>query len=223
MDDHMWPLYGLRLTTPRLELRLPDLTELADLAGVAADGVHAEGTMPFTVPWSAAPPAVRGRATFQHVLGTVANWRRDAWALSLAVWCEGVVVGRQDITANDFAVTREVETGSWLGLAHHGRGIGTEMRAAALHLAFAGLGARGARSAAMRDNAGSLRVSEKLGYRADGGETVAVRGEAVTLRRLYLDRAAWEAHRAVPVEVEGLEGCRGMFGGEGWILPQDPA
>ncbi|MCE4943692.1 MULTISPECIES: GNAT family N-acetyltransferase [Streptomyces] len=212
MDLHAWPPYRLRITTPRLELRLPDLASLDELAAVAAAGVHDAGRSPFTVPWTDGTPQERGRATFQHVLGTVANWRPEEWTLSLAVRCDGRVVGRQDVSATDFAVTREAETGSWLGLAHQGRGIGTEMRAAALHLAFAGLGARAVTSAAMTDNPASLRVSEKLGYAPDGVSTAAVRGAVRTLQRLRLDRASWEAHRTVPVEVHGLDACREFFG-----------
>ncbi|MFB6992049.1 GNAT family N-acetyltransferase [Streptomyces sp. NPDC056230] len=212
MKPQHWPLYGLRLRTPRLELRLPDLELLDGLASVAADGVHPPAEMPFTAPWTDAPPAERGRAVFQHVLATVADWSVRSWALSLAVLYEGKVVGRQDVMAKDFAVTGEVSTGSWLGLAHQGRGIGTEMRAAALHLAFAGLGARTAVSAAMTDNPRSLGVSRRLGYLPDGLEVAAVRGAPVTLQRLRLDRDRWEEHRAVEVTVEGLDGCRKEFG-----------
>ncbi|MFG2717076.1 GNAT family N-acetyltransferase [Streptomyces sp. NPDC048416] len=206
-----WPPYALRIHTPRLELRLPDQALLADLAQVAAEGVHAPDRMPFTVPWTEGSPAGRGRSVWQHVLSTIATWSPAAWTLSLAVLHEGIVVGRQDMSASDFAVVREVETGSWLGLAHQGRGIGTEMRAAALHLAFAGLGARGAVSAAMSDNPRSLGVSRRLGYRPDGIQSAAVRDRPVTLQRLRLDRADWERHRTVDVRVEGLEECRDMF------------
>jgi RimJ/RimL family protein N-acetyltransferase len=212
MEARFWPVYGLRITTPRLELRLPDLRLLDELAAVAADGVHAPDAMPFTVPWTDEPPADRARATFQHVLGTVAAWRPEKWTLSLAVLHDGKVVGRQDLMAAGFAVTREADTGSWLGLAHQGQGIGTEMRAAVLHLAFAGLGAASATSAAMTDNPRSLGVSRRLGYRPDGLTVASVRGRACTLQRLRLDRATWEAHRTVPVEVTGLEPCRALFG-----------
>ncbi|MEU7044684.1 GNAT family protein [Streptomyces varsoviensis] len=213
MGADVWPLYGLRITTPRLELRLPDLELLAELSEVAADGVHDAGYMPFTVPWTDGGREERGRAVFQHVLGTVAGWRPGEWTLSLAVRCDGVAVGRQDLSASGFAVTREAETGSWLGAVHQGRGIGTEMRAAVLHLAFAGLGARSVTSAAMTDNPRSLGVSRRLGYRDDGLTVASVRGQARTLQRLRLDRAGWEAHRTVPVDVEGLEAARGFFGG----------
>ncbi|ROQ68799.1 RimJ/RimL family protein N-acetyltransferase [Streptomyces sp. 840.1] len=213
MKQQHWPLYGLRVRTPRLELRLPDLELLDALASVAADGVHAPDTMPFTVPWTDGSPAENGRAVFQHVLATVANWSADNWALSLAVLHEGRVVGRQDVMGKDFAVTGEVSTGSWLGLAYQGRGIGTEMRAGALHLAFAGLGARTAVSSAMTDNPRSLGVSRRLGYLPDGLETAALRGGPVTLQRLRLERARWEERRTVDVTVEGLDACRAEFGG----------
>ncbi len=80
LDLRHWPLYGLRLRTPRLELRLPG-PELLD------------------------EPALMG--------------------------------------ARLPGVRREVETGSRLGLPHQGRGFGTEMRAAALHLALSPSWARG--------------------------------------------------------------------------------
>lgn len=212
MAHRFWPLYGLRLTTPRLELRLPGPEALEELAAVAAGGVHEPDAMPFSVPWTDEAPEQRGRGTYQHVLGTIAEWRREKWTLSLAVLHEGKVVGRQDLTAADFPVTKEAGTGSWLGLAHQGRGIGTEMRAAALHLAFEGLGARSVRSAAMTDNPRSLRVSRKLGYRLDGMAIASVRAKARTVQRLRLDRAAWEAQRRTPVSLHGLEPCRALFG-----------
>lgn len=151
-DLRHWPLYGLRLRTPRLELRLPGLGLLDELASVAAHGVHDPDRMPFNVPWTDGTPDEVGRAVFQHVLGTVADWSVQDWTLSLAVLHEGKVIGRQDLMGRRFGVRRQAETGSWLGLPYQGRGFGTEMRAAALHLAFAGLGARYAVSAAMTDN-----------------------------------------------------------------------
>lgn len=212
MKPRHWPLFGLRITTPRLELRLPELDLLDDLAAVAGAGVHDPAEMPFTFPWTDAPPEERAQATFRHVLGTVAEWQPGRWTLSLAVLHEGEVVGRQDLTAKDFSVTREAETGSWLGTAHQGKGLGTEMRAAVVHLAFEGLGARAVTSAAMTDNARSLGVSRRLGYQPDGLLTAAVRGEPRTLQRLRLDRADWEHRRTTPVRVSGLEPCRALFG-----------
>jgi RimJ/RimL family protein N-acetyltransferase len=105
-----------------------------------------------------------------------------------------------------------VSTGSWVGRRHHGQGIGTEMRAAVLHLAFAGLQAEFATSGAFADNAASLAISRKLGYADDGVERFVVRGRPVLSRRLRLDRACWQAHRTIPVEISGLPACRSSFG-----------
>ncbi|MFE3720805.1 GNAT family N-acetyltransferase [Streptomyces cyaneofuscatus] len=212
MSHRHWPLHGLRIRTPRLELRLPDEALLDELASVGAGGVHAPDRMPFIVPWTDGEPDEVGRASYQHVLGTIAGWTPQDWHLSLAVLHGGKVVGRQDVMGREFGVRREVMTGSWLGLPHQGQGIGTEMRAAALHLAFEGLGARYAVSDARTDNAGSLGVSRRLGYESDGLQIEVIRGEAVTLRRVRLDRAGWEKHRSVDVTVEGLDACRADFG-----------
>ena len=121
-------------------------------------------------------------------------------------------MGQQDISARDYRVVREVSTFSWLGVRHHGRGIGTEMRIAALHLAFVGLGATDAVSGAFEDNVSSLRVSEKLGYEPDGIERLAARGQVTTTRRLRLTRDRWEASGRVPVTVTGLARCLPLFG-----------
>ncbi|MER7766828.1 GNAT family N-acetyltransferase [Kitasatospora sp. NPDC096140] len=209
--DH-WPLLGLRLNTARLELRLPDGEELAALAALAADGVHEPDRMPFIVPWTDLPPAERARSVVQHHWLRRGNWSPDDWALNLAVFEHDRVVGLQTVAARDFAVLREVTTASWLGARHHGRGIGTEMRAAVLHLAFAGLNAREARSGAFEDNASSFAVSRKHGYEPDGTERHVVRGRPAVNRRLRLTRAHWEAHRRVPVSIRGLPPCLPMFG-----------
>ncbi|MFF8774084.1 GNAT family N-acetyltransferase [Kitasatospora sp. NPDC015120] len=209
-----WPLAGLRLTTPRLELRLPNPDELAALASLAADGVHDPAVQPFTVAWTDVEPEQRARGVLQYHWRCWGEWQPDAWELNLVALRDGVVVGTQGIAARDFAVLREVRTGSWLGRAHHGQGLGTEMRAAALHLAFAGLGARHAVSGAYADNAASLAVSGKLGYREDGVEHHVVRGRAAVLRRLRLTSDRWREHRPVPVGIEGLAECLPWFGPE---------
>ncbi|WP_030906596.1 GNAT family N-acetyltransferase [Streptomyces sp. NRRL F-5126] len=207
-----WPLAGLRLTTPRLELRLPNLDDLADLTALAADGVHDPAVQPFTVAWTDVTPDERARSVLQYHWRCWGAWQKEDWELNLAVLRDGVVVGTQGITARDFPVLREVCTGSWLGRVHHRQGLGTEMRAAVLHLAFAGLGAQQAVSAAYAHNAASLGVSRKLGYQEDGIERHAVRAEPAVLRRLRLTAERCQRHRAVPVRVEGLPACLPWFG-----------
>ena len=211
LTDH-WPIAGLRLTTPRLELRVPDADDLAALADVAASGVHDPAVQPFSVPWTEAEPTVVARNTIQFQWGTWARWSPDDWNLQFVVVVDGAVIGTQAISAKRFAVLREVASGSWLGLGHQGQGYGKEMRAAVLDLAFTGLGAEFAVSEAFEHNGASYGVSKRLGYADDGIERLVVRGEPMVGRRLRLDRASWAAARGVPVKVFGLEPCLTMFG-----------
>jgi RimJ/RimL family protein N-acetyltransferase len=212
MVSSRWPLADLWLQTPDLELRWPGLDDLHALAGLAAAGVHDPGVQPFMVAWTDAPPEQRARGTLQYHWSRWGSWTPSDWMLELAVIRDGTVVGTQGIGAHDFAVLREVHTGSWLGRAYQGQGIGTQMRAAVLQLAFEGLGARWAVSAAFDDNPASLGVSRKLGYRDDGIEWHLVRGRPALTRRLRLDRAGWQAARTVPVQIHGLPPCLPLFG-----------
>lgn len=211
LADH-FPLLGLRLRTPRLELRLPSPEELADLAEVAADGVHDPETMPFLVPWTDRPATEIARGVIQHHWSLLGNWAPQDWSLNLAVFHGGSVVGAQDVSARDLAITRRVATGSWLGRRYQGQGIGTEMRAAVLHLAFAGLGAQEAASSAFADNQASHAVSRKLGYQPNGVDRHVIRGALTIDQRLLLTRAAWDRHRTIPVTIEGLAPCLPLFG-----------
>lgn len=215
MASSFWPLAGLRLRTPLLELRWPSQADLDALAGLAADGVHDPAVQPFGVAWTDVGPAERARSVLQYHWGRWAAWTPADWRLELAVVRDGTVVGTQGVSGADFAIRREVATGSWLGRAFQGQGIGTQMRAAVLALAFEGLDARYACSDAFEDNAASLGVSRKLGYADDGIQTFSIRGRAAVSRRLRLDRAAWRAARSVPVEVTGLEPCLPDFGLDG--------
>jgi RimJ/RimL family protein N-acetyltransferase len=212
MNAELWPLAGLRVRTPRLELQVPCDSDLCDLAGLAALGVHDPKVQPFGFPWTDVPPAERARSVLQFHWRQRGAWKPEKWSLDLVVVQNGTVVGTQGIGAHDFAVLREVSTGSWLGLAYQGQGIGTEMRAAVLHLAFEGLRARYALSGAFTDNAASLGVSRKLGYTDDGIELHVRRGRPAQVRRLRIDRAAWQAAHSIPVTIEGLEACLPMFG-----------
>jgi RimJ/RimL family protein N-acetyltransferase len=215
-----WPLFGLRVTTPRLELRLPDETELSLLADLAAAGIVKPGTAPFAVRWPYLPPAERAQAFLQGQWRDRGSWSAASWSLDLAVFAGGAPVGVQEIGAEDFATLRQVSSFSWLGLRHHGQGFGTEMRAAMLYLAFAGLGAAEAISGAFADNAPSLGVSARLGYEPDGIERELAGGQVRTTRRLRLSRARWEQFRQVPVTIAGLPLCRPLFGAD---LAADPA
>lgn len=207
-----FPLLGLCLRTPDLELRLPDPDDLAALADLAAEGLHDPGSMPFTVPWTKQSPNAVAQSVITHHWGRLGQWTPQAWTLPLTVFRDGTVVGLQSISAKDFAVTTECSTGSWLGLRHQGQGIGTQMRAAVAHLAFDALGASDLVSAAFLDNPSSLAVSRKLGYEPDGISRHAVLGRVQVAQRLRLTRQAWSRSPRIEVTVDGLRPCLPLFG-----------
>jgi RimJ/RimL family protein N-acetyltransferase len=205
-----WPFFGLRVRTPRLELRYLDDELCLALAELAVAGVHEPGAMPFTIPWTEAPSDELPRNSLQWYWRNRAELSPARWHLELAVLVDGEVVGSQSVTAEHFPERRGVETGSWLGRAHQGRGIGTEMRRAILHLAFSGLGAEFAETAAWEDNAASQGVTRKLGYEPAGDGIELRRGEPARLLRYRLRRDAWTP--AADVEIDGLDPCLPLLG-----------
>lgn len=208
-----WPLRHLVLRTPRLTLRPDDDEGLYELAALAVRGIHPPEEMPFAHPWTEQSPSDLVRGVMQHHWSVRSQLSPSAWTVNFLVRHHGAVIGSQGLSARGFAITRQVSTGSWLGIAHQRRGFGTEMRAAVLMLAFDHLGATGARSGAYADNPASLRLSEKLGYRADGTNTFARRGVAATEIRLLL--AAMQFVRPQwTLEVDGLNGCREVLGAD---------
>ncbi|MGW5670240.1 GNAT family N-acetyltransferase [Micromonospora sp. NPDC003776] len=212
MLAELWPLYGLTIVTPRLELRLPREEELATLAQLAADGVHRPDERPFLTPWTDGSPEDRARSVLQGHWGQLAEWSAAAWSLGLAVLQDGNPVGKVTLRARDFAVVREVTTSSWLGIDHHGKGYGTEARVGLLTLAFDHLDARAALTEVFQDNHASQRVSRKLGYEADGISVDARGDEALVSDRLRLTRQRWTQQERPTVRVNGVAACRPMFG-----------
>ncbi len=207
-----WPLFDLRIRTPRLELRLPTDENLLRLVALTDEGIHDPATMPFLNPWTDAPAPVRHRDSLQWWWRSRASWKLDDWTFTGAVFLDGLPIGVQDLMAKRFGEVRTVETGSWLGRRHQGQGLGKEMRAAILHLAFDGLGAIEAYSRAFEDNPASLGTSRALGYSNNGTHLELRRGRPAVMVDLRLDRATWLAGRRDDIEVTGLEGCLEMFG-----------
>jgi RimJ/RimL family protein N-acetyltransferase len=208
-----WPLFGLVVRTPRLELRYPDDLDLAALAGMATDIQEPGGLQPFSFAWHHGSAEQVRRRVVQHNWLRRADWTAEAWHLNLVTVVDGEIVGTQGMfSVGRFAVSRTVMSGSWINRSHQGRGIGTEMRAAMLHLAFAGLGAERAETGAMEGNESSLGVTRKLGYRPNGDLVNLDGDERRRELRFVLDRGDWEPQRRDDIELVGLEPCLPLFG-----------
>ena len=84
-----WPLFGLRLLTPRLELRPVRDEDLPGLVDAALAGIHHPAVMPFAVPWTDAEPDVLRRELARFVWRQRASIRPGTWTLQLAVLRDG--------------------------------------------------------------------------------------------------------------------------------------
>lgn len=216
MAHPCWPFFDLRLRTPRLELHPPTDDDMVELIEAAKAGIHDPDAMPFKNPWTDVPSPQLERNTLQWQWRMRAELSPEEWSLTFAVFLDGAAIGIQGMTGRRFATLRSFETGSWLGRAHQGQGIGKEMRAAVLQLGFEGLDAVEARSGAFVDNPQSTAVSRALGYEENGRGLAAPRGEARELALFRLTRERWEQFRAEgrypEVEIDGLEPCLPLLG-----------
>lgn len=210
MTPH-WPLHGLSLCTPELELR--PVTE-ADLPGLAAQlSVDLEVDPTATRYDGLSDADNRAVALHQGYWRSVGTWRPESWALPFAVWHGDDMVGSQTLEGEDFPRLRTVDSASWLAPEARGRGWGVQARAAILALAFGPLGATAAITSAWHDNGASLGVSRSLGYQPNGVTTHWRGDRPDEMVHLRLTREQWrDSPWRDRVEVRGFEPCRPFFG-----------
>lgn len=212
MATRYWPLFDLRLETPRLVLRPVTDTDLDGFIEVIEAGIHSPDEQPFGRAWTDGTPAQVAQRFAQFHWQIRSTWSTERWILAFAIEWDGRVVGCQDLRGHHFAALREVNTGSWLTASAQGQGLGKEMRAAVLTLAFENLGAEIARTEAMVSNRASLGVTRALGYRENGRERLAPRGTPVDAIRFEMTRAEWEASALPRATVRNFDQCAHMFG-----------
>ncbi|MDN5746188.1 MAG: GNAT family N-acetyltransferase [Nocardioidaceae bacterium] len=179
--EDVFPPFALRVANGHLELRVLRDDDLPELVELVRDGIQdPDQPMPFLQDWHRQPFAP-GSADGFPTTSLAWWWTQRAtfapedWRLALTVRRHGELVGMQDLHARDFAHTRHIETGSWLGLAHQGRGTGTLMRQLAVGLAFDELGALECGSGYIVGNHASAAVSRKTGYVDHGRRRIVQR------------------------------------------------
>lgn len=221
-SDGMFPLMGLVVRTQRLELRLPGgFDEIANLADLAAEGIHDPGFMPFASEWTDGTPVQVRQRVFSNTLRDLAaatdpsNWvipftvhEKQFPRAPIGVMSVGLAVGVDDYTS------RDVVTRSWSGHRYQGLGYGKEMRSAVLALAFEGLGALRAVTKVREGNAASIGVTRSLGYTLVRSRDVMSRGAPTKTHTYELHLDTWLMTRAQRPEVSwtGLEPVREYYG-----------
>ncbi|NUO36768.1 MAG: GNAT family N-acetyltransferase [Dermatophilaceae bacterium] len=208
-----YPLLGVRVSTPALELRSATDELLDELAPLVRDGKTHADPPPYDDPMSfyEKDPDLRVAKWLRAVWRSRGRVEPEAWRLYFVVMVDGRPVGEQTLTGVDFATLGTVTTFSWLSADLRGRGLGREMREAVLHLAFAGLEAKEAASDAFVDNAGSNAVSRGLGYEPNGSEWATRQDRPALLNRWRLTREVWEQGRRDDVELHGVEACHALL------------
>lgn len=204
-DADLWAPFALQVQCGPLELRAIRDDDIPPIVDLVLAGLHDPEKMPFTQPWTDAPPERIPGNTAAYYWSTRASFSPSAWVLDLVVRVGGRIAGVQGFATKNYLTVRTGETGSWLGREFQGRGIGTLMRQAMCAFLFDHLRAEEITSAAFMDNPASLAVSRKVGY-ADNGTFREERrpGELAMSRKLLLtpDRFVRPPH---PVEVTGVE------------------
>lgn len=206
------PALGLRIAAGPLELRGITDDDLVTLGTLAVGGIHEPDRMPFYYPWTAVEPSELPLKFAQYHWNIRATWSPGKWELNLAVWLDGALLGVQGVGTEHFLVTRTGETGSWLGLEHQGKGIGTAMRQVMCAFLFDHLDFEEITSGAFTDNPASLAVSRKVGYRENGVRRLKRReGELATNLGLVL-RPGDLVRGEHLLEVEGVAALRRSIG-----------
>jgi RimJ/RimL family protein N-acetyltransferase len=207
-----WPLFDLEVRTPLLTLRYPDDALMIELVTLIGKGIHDPDDMPFSLPWTDEVSPGRDWNSYRYWWRTRADLSPDTWTIDFAVVLDSRVAGATGLSGDHFRTLRTFETGSWLGKEFQGRGIGKEMRAATLHLGFAGFGAEEATTTAFANNARSLGVTRSLGYEPNGRALKLQRDRAGESLRFRMTRAHWETIRRDDIELVGVEPCLSLLG-----------
>lgn len=216
MEHPDWPIFAVRLTTPRLTLRPIGEHDIPAVIAAIKTGIHDPATTPFASAFTDAESPDLERNTYRWYATTTIAALPEKWDLPFGVWLDGALIGVQGAHAERFPALRVAGTGSWLGLDHQGRGFGKEMRVALLALLFDEFGAEVCESESFVENRQSAGVSRALGYDENGCTRHAPRGEPVEAVRWRLTRERFESLRAdgryPDIAVEGAEAVLPLLG-----------
>lgn len=167
----MWPPFGLRIyasdtTHPGIELRVMRDEDIAAIAGVAAEDIYGADIPDYAFPWLFKPGMNTPAAAAQFRWTNRAQLRPEKWSLDFIVRevHSGEILGTIDARAQDFAMAREIATGSWVFHRFQGQGVGTLIRHAVVAFGLDYLGTQAMTTSWVAQNEASARVSQKLGY-----------------------------------------------------------
>jgi RimJ/RimL family protein N-acetyltransferase len=219
--EEIFPPFALRISCGPVTLQVLRDEDLPEVVELVRGGIQAPGLpMPFITAWHEDPfdpgaPGAFPARSLQWWWSERASVTPEEWRLELVVLRDGVIVGMQDLHAQDFAQTHQIMTGSWLGRGHQGMGTGTLMRQLAVGFAFDELGATSCESGYIAGNHASAAVSRKVGYVDNGVRRIVQHTQhgkvGVDEQRVVVTPATY-VRPADPVSVAGADQLRRFLG-----------
>jgi ribosomal-protein-alanine N-acetyltransferase len=147
-------------------------------------------------PWEAtAPRPARGDVSFRTMVRHLRAEARDGRMLPFVVTYDGRLVGQLTVGGITWGSLCSAHVGYWVDARLAGRGIIPTAVALAVDHGFFALGLHRIEVNIRPENAASLRVVEKLGFRDEG----------VRLAYLHID-GGWRDHRTFALTVDEVPG-----------------
>lgn len=163
--EKMWPPFAVRIHASdgkqNISMRVMRDTDIAAIDGVTPEEIYGAEIPQHAFGWLFdGDPYAAARMRWEHR----ARMTPEEWSLDFVVCMDEEIIGVVDMRGSEFAVHKEVSTGSWIYHRHQGKGLGTLVRHAVAGFCFGELGAQALSTGWVQDNHASERVSMKLGY-----------------------------------------------------------
>jgi ribosomal-protein-alanine N-acetyltransferase len=153
-------------------------------------------------PWEATPPRpVQGEVSFRTMVRHLGAEAREGRMLPFVITYDGQLVGQLTVGSIAWGSLCSAHIGYWVDSRFAGRGIVPLSVAMATDYCFTDLGMHRMEINIRPENAASLRVVEKLGFRSEG----------VRLRYLHID-GDWRDHLSFALTADEVpEGLRARW------------
>ncbi|WP_255574408.1 GNAT family N-acetyltransferase [Austwickia sp. TVS 96-490-7B] len=146
-------------------------------------------------PWEASSPLPTRRMSFSQLVRHLDREGRAGRAQPFVIEYDGRLIGQMHLSQMLWGASRSARAGYWIDHQMAGQGIAPTALAAAVDHAFVGLGLHRVAVDVRVDNAPSVRMVRKLGFRDEGIRRAA----------LYVD-GQWRDHHEFALTVEDLDG-----------------
>lgn len=200
----------LKVKTPLIQLRVGTPSELTQLGEVAEKFVVSPSQLGlksnFRSEWDGLPPSKRNAFIVERQQMAWENFSLKKWNFPFIVFCEGEVIGEVFLRSQNFRENRIFSTVGWLGEPWRNKGLGLEVRSAAIHFGFGALSAERTLAHFFQESEQALNISKKLSYSLSGAVLCITQSRDIRRMLFYrLNRRLWEGRiKREDIEMEGM-------------------